>query len=313
MSNSHPIIAITGSSGAGTTMVRNAFSEIFLRENIKAAYVDGDSFLRYERNEMAQVIDKAAQEGKHISHFGPDACRFDQLQALFKHYSETGKGAFRHYVHEDTAVQHKQAAGTFTAEKNIDDDTDLMIYEGLHGGVMARTWTRRSMTASHNPVVIERRNQDDRNRGIDVAQYVDFLIGVVPVVNLEWIQKIHRDKQVKGIGETDTTETILRRLQDYIYFMAPQFSLTDINFQRVPLVDTSNPFAAIDVPTAAESMLVVRFRDPKLYDFGSLLEKFDNAFMSRPNTMVIPGGKLRMALEIICTPRIQDMISARQA
>lgn len=313
MSKTHPIIAITGSSGAGTTMVRNAFSEIFLRENINAAYIDGDSFLRYERDEMTQVIQKAQQEGKHISHFGPDACRFDQLEALFKSYSETGNGLYRHYVHEDTVNLHNQPAGTFTDEQPLPDDTDLMIYEGLHGGVMARTWTRRSMTPSHNPVVIERRNQDDRNRGVDVAQYVDFLIGIVPVVNLEWIQKIHRDKQVKGIREGDTTDTILRRLQDYIYFMTPQFSLTDINFQRVPLVDTSNPFIALDVPTPAESMLVVRFRDPELYDFNALLEKFDNAFMSRPNTMVIPGGKLRMALEIVCTPRIQALIADRKA
>ncbi len=310
MSVSHPVIAITGSSGAGTSTIRDAFAEIFLRERINAAFIDGDSFLRYERDEMATVIDKANQEGRPISHFGPDTNRFDLLEQLFKQYGESGTGKLRQYVHEDAQDLYQQAAGTFTPEADIENDTDLLIYEGLHGGVISRTWTRRRMSSSHNPVVVERRNQTNSNKGVDVAQYVDFLIGVVPVVNLEWIQKIHRDANIKGIATEQSTDTILRRLQDYIYFMTPQFSLTDINFQRVPLVDTSNPFAAIDIPSAEESMLVVRFRDPEKYPLHSFLEKFDGAFMSRPNTLVIPGGKLRMALEIICTHRIQELVAA---
>lgn len=310
MSVTHPIIAITGSSGAGTSMIRDAFAEIFLREKIHAAFIDGDSFLRYERDEMADAIKNANQEGRPISHFGPDANRFDLLETLFKDYSESGTGNIRQYVHEDTSKLYEQAAGTFTPEQELPTATDLLIYEGLHGGVIAKTWTRRRMSSSHNPVVIERRNQSNSKKGVDVAQYVDFLIGVVPVVNLEWIQKIHRDNKIKGIPIEETTTTILRRLQDYIYFMTPQFSLSDINFQRVPLVDTSNPFSAMDVPTAAESMLIVRFREPEKYDLQSYLEKFDNSFMSRPNTLVIPGGKLRMALEAICTQRIQELVAA---
>ncbi len=310
MSVSHPVIAITGSSGAGTSTVRDAFAEIFHRQGINAAFIDGDSFLRHEREEMAEVIEKANQEGKPISHFGPDTNRFDLLESLFKQYGELGTGRIRQYVHEDGQNQHQQAAGTFTPEADIPKNTDLLIYEGLHGGVISRTWTRRRMSSSHNPIVVERRNQANSNKGVDVAQYVDFLIGVVPVVNLEWIQKIHRDSKIKGIAIEQCTTTILRRLQDYIYFMTPQFSLTDINFQRVPLVDTSNPFTAIDVPSADESMLVVRFRDPNKYPLQTFLEKFDGAFMSRPNTLVIPGGKLRMALEVICTHRIQELVTA---
>ncbi len=310
MSISHPVIAITGSSGAGTSTIRDAFAEIFLREHIKAAFIDGDSFLRYERTEMVTVIEKANQAGKPVSHFGPDTNRFDLLEKLFQQYGESGTGQVREYVHEDDQKRLNQAAGTFTPEIDIPNDTDLLIYEGLHGGVISRTWTRRRMSSSHNPVVVERRNQANSKKGIDVAQHVDFLIGVVPVVNLEWIQKIHRDSKIKGHAAEQITTTILRRLQDYIYFMTPQFSLTDINFQRVPLVDTSNPFTAVDVPTAEESMLIVRFRDPEKYPLQIYLEKFEGAFMSRPNTLVIPGGKLRMALEIICTQRIQDLVTA---
>lgn len=310
MSIAHPVIAITGSSGAGTSMIRDAFAEIFLRENIHAAFISGDSFLRHERQEMAAAIQAANKKNKPISHFGPDVNRFDLLETLFKDYSATGKGRVRQYVQEDTVDLYQQTAGTFTDEEDLPEATDLLIYEGLHGGVVANTWTRRQMSSSHNPMVVERRNQANSNKGVDIAQYVDLLIGIVPVVNLEWIQKIHRDKQIKGIAIETTTTTILRRLQDYIYFMTPQFSLTDINFQRVPLVDTSNPFMTMDIPTAAESMLIVRFREPERYNLQHYLEKFDNAFMSRPNTLVIPGGKLRMALEIICAERIKELVSA---
>jgi len=310
MSREHPVIAITGSSGAGTTTVRDAFGDIFRRENITPAYIDGDSFLRHDRTAMAEAIEKANLENRPISHFGPDANRFDLLEGLFKEYSESGTGSVRHYVNEDTASHYNQAPGTFTAEASIPGNTDLLLYEGLHGGVVAKTWTRRRMSASHNPVVIERR-KDSNKTGVDVAQYVDFMVGVVPVVNLEWIQKIHRDKHIKGITAEESATTILRRLRDYTHFMTPQFSLTDINIQRVPLVDTSNPFIATEVPTPAESMLVIRFREPQHYDFDNLLEKFENAFMSRPNTMVVPGGKLRMALAIICTPRIKQIIAEK--
>ena len=310
MSITHPVVAITGSSGAGTSTIRDAFAEIFLREAINAAFIDGDSFLRYDREDMAIVIEESNREGKPISHFGPETNRFDLLEKLFKQYGESATGRVRHYVREDTQDLYHQEAGTFTAEQDIPQNTDLLIYEGLHGGVISRSWTRRRMSSSHNPVVVERRNRDGGHKGIDVAQHVDFLIGIVPVVNLEWIQKIHRDSKIKGIASEEVTTTILRRLQDYIYFMTPQFSATDINFQRVPLVDTSNPFSAMDVPSAEESMLVVRFRDPEKYPLHAFMEKFDGAFMSRPNTLVIPGGKLRMALEVICTQRIQELIIA---
>lgn len=308
MSEKHPIIAITGSSGAGTTTIRNAFGNVFFKENINAAYVDGDSFLRYEREEMSHVIEESNITGKPISHFGPDANRFDQLEALFREYAEHGTGKVRKYVKETDPEAATQKPGTFLEETQLENDTDLLLYEGLHGGVVARTWTRRRMSPSHNPVVKERRQRNSGKPGVDVAQHVDLLIGVVPVVNLEWIQKIHRDLKIHGTAVEETTTTILRRLQDYIYFMTPQFSLTDINFQRVPLVDTSNPFVAREVPTPSESMLVIRFREPERYDFDEYLEMFEGSFMSRPNTMVVPGGKLSMAIGAICAPRVQKLV-----
>ena len=312
MSKKFPIVAVTGSSGAGTTTVRNAFHGIFRREGISGAFVEGNAFLRYEGKEMDRLIREAQAQEKNLSHFGPELNQFDRLEALFKEYSEHGTGEVRHYVTQGEQEQFGLPPGTFTPWRQIPADTDLLFYEGLHGGVVARTWTRRKMSPSHNPHVIERRNARDGNNGVDVAQYVDLLLGVVPVVNLEWIQKIHRDTNVKGHSPEAVSDTILRRLRDYVDYITPQFSLSDINFQRVPVVDTSNPFIARDVPTLAESVVVIRFREPEKFDFPNLLRRIQDSYMSRPNTMVIPGGKMLLAMEIICTPLVHELIEKRK-
>jgi len=306
-----PIVAVTGSSGAGTTTVRNAFHGIFRREGISGAFVEGNAFLRYEGKEMDRLIREAQAQEKNLSHFGPELNQFDRLEALFKEYSEHGTGEVRHYVTQGEQEQFGLPPGTFTPWRQIPADTDLLFYEGMHGGVVATTWTRRKMSPSHNPHVIERRNALDGNNGVDVAQYVDLLLGVVPVVNLEWIQKIHRDTNVKGHSPEAVSDTILRRLRDYVDYITPQFSLSDINFQRVPVVDTSNPFIARDVPTLAESVVVIRFREPEKFDFPNLLRRIQDSYMSRPNTMVIPGGKMLLAMEIICTPLVHELIEKR--
>jgi phosphoribulokinase len=131
------------------------------------------------------------------------------------------------------------------------------------------------------------------------------------VVNLEWIQNIHRDTSVKGHTPEAVIDSILRRLRDYTHYITPQFSITDINFQRVPVVDTSNPFIARDVPSADESVVVIRFREPGKYYFPNILKRIHDSYMSRPNTMVIPGGKMRLALEIVCTPLVHEMLEKR--
>ena len=307
MSQLHPIVAITGSSGAGTTTVRQAFQDIFRRQNIRAATVEGNAFLRYERDEMNRFIAKSQSEGRQYSHFGPETNLFNRLETLFKEYGEQGAGMTRFYVNEENHHALGQAPGTFTPWAPLPANSDLLFYEGLHGGVVARDWTRRKMSPSNNPWVVERR-QANGDGGVDVAQYVDLLVGVVPVVNLEWIQKIHRDTRVKGFTPEAVTDSILRRMRDYVHFVAPQFSITDINFQRVPVVDTSNPFMARDIPTPDESIVVIRFREPRKFNFPNLLKRLPGSFMSRPNSMVIPGGKMQMAMEIICTPLIQALV-----
>ncbi|MHB8743187.1 MAG: phosphoribulokinase [Sulfuricaulis sp.] len=312
MSNKFPIVAVTGSSGAGTTTVLHAFRDIFRREGISAAFVEGNAFLRYEQDEMNRVFRQAQAEGKLLSHFGPEVNLLDRLESLFKEYSEHGTGQVRHHVTENEYMQFGLPAGTFTPWRQIPADTDLLFYEGLHGGMVARTWTRRMMSPSHNPSVIERRKANDGHNGVDVAQYVDLLLGVVPVMNLEWIQKIHRDTSIKGHSPEAVTDTILRRLRDYTHYITPQFSLSDINFQRVPVVDTSNPFIARDVPTPDESVVVIRFREPAKFNFPNLMRRIHNSHMSRPNTMVIPGGKMQLAIELICTPLIHELIEMQK-
>lgn len=312
MSERHPIVAVTGSSGAGTTTVVQAFRDIFRREGITAAFVEGDAFLRYERDEMNEFIARGTAEGKSYSHFGPEANLFNRLEGLFKEYADGGSGMTRRYVTEENQADIGQQPGGFTPWTPLPHGTDLLFYEGLHGGVVARSWTRRHMSPSHNPWVIERRGEPG-DGGIDVAQHVDLLLGVVPVVNLEWIQKIHRDTRVKGHTPEAVTDTILRRMRDYVHFIVPQFSITDINFQRVPVVDTSNPFIARDVPTLDESIVVIRFREPHKFNFPNLLKRLHGSFMSRPNTLVIPGGKMQMAMEITCTPLIQELCEKKRA
>ncbi|MCW9025302.1 MAG: phosphoribulokinase [Gammaproteobacteria bacterium] len=287
MSAKHPVIAVTGSSGAGTTTVKNAFEHIFFREEINPLIIEGDSYHRFDRTEMKVAIEKFAKEGKQLSHFGPEANHFDLIAETFKSYGETGKCKRRYYLHSDEEAEpYNQKPGEFTAWQDIDIDTDVLFYEGLHGGVVAGD--------------------------IDVSKYVDLLVGVVPLVNLEWIQKIHRDNAQRGYSAEAIVDTILRRMDDYVHYITPQFSKTDINFQRVPTVDTSNPFIARDIPTPDESFIVIRFRDPKGVDFPYLLNMIPNSFMSRRNTIVVPGGKMGFAMELILSPKIHEMIEAKR-
>lgn len=289
MSRLHPIISVTGSSGAGTTSVMRTFEQIFRREGINVAYVEGDSFHRFDRTEMKAAIAQAHDRGDHtFSHFGPDANLFAELQTLFETYGDSGTGKVRKYLHDDKEAEpYGQDPGTFTPWEPVPDGTDLLFYEGLHGAVVT----------------------DE----VDIARYADLRIGVVPVVNLEWIQKLHRDKASRGYTSEAVTDTILRRMPDYVHYMCTQFSHTDVNFQRVPVVDTSNPFVARSIPTADESMLIIRFRDPHGIDFPYLLAMLHDSFMSRPNTIVCPGGKMDLAMQLIFTPMVLRLLERRRA
>ena len=309
MSVRHPIVAVTGMAGAGLSTVRHAFKDIFKRQDIKPAIVHGDTFRRFTDRQFAALLEEAKGSGRRISWFGPECNLFPELEAFFKTYGETGSGVVRDYAHNDTRGQTLGvAAGEFTPWHPLPAGSDVLFYEGQHGGLVAETWTRRKVDSRHFPPEIDRRVG---RKGIDVACHVDLLIGVVPAINLEWIQKIHRDVDRGYCSFEESVETILRRMDDYIHYIVPQFGLTDINIQRMPLVDTSNPFIARDVPVPAESMLVIHFRDSRRYNFPDMLRRIPGSFMSRPSTLVVPGGELKLALEVICAPLLQDMMEKR--
>jgi phosphoribulokinase len=287
MSVKHPIIAVTGSSGAGTTTVMKSFTHIFRREHINAQIVEGDAFHRYDRNGMRAAMQAHERDGApNFSHFGPQANLLEELEALFTRYGESGTGQLRHYVHDAAEAQrYKQDGGTFTPWEDVAPGTDLMFYEGLHGAAVT-----------------------DK---VDIARHADLLIGVVPIINLEWIQKLHRDQTMRGYSHEAVVDTILRRMPDYVNYICPQFSRTHVNFQRVPTVDTSNPFTAREIPQPDESFVVIRFARPKGIDFQYLLTMLHDSFMSRPNVIVVPGGKMGLAMQLIFTPMILQLIDRR--
>ena len=294
MSKKHPVVVVTGSSGAGTSTVKKALESIFHRHKINPALIEGDSFHRYDREAMRREMKRAHEADVNFSHFGATANQFELLEDLFHSYGEVGCGQKRFYLHNDEeASEHSKRlgvtleSGQFTPWEDIEPDTDLLFYEGLHGLV--------------------------KTGGVDMTRYADLKVGVVPVVNLEWIQKIHRDSAERGYQQDEVVDSILRRMPDYVKYITPQFSETDINFQRVATVDTSNPFIARDIPTLDESFVVIRFRKPDIRntDFTNLLSMISGSFMSRRNTIVVPGGKMGMAVEIILTPIILDLLEGR--
>ncbi|MFB3100718.1 MAG: phosphoribulokinase, partial [Gammaproteobacteria bacterium] len=265
--------------------VKNAFEIIFSHEGITPAFVEGDSYHRYNRQEMDDVVKTAELEGKSITHFGPEGNLFDELESLFQEYSQSGTGKRRYYIHDDTeAALRGTSTGMLTEWEDLPENTDLLFYEGLHGAVITD--------------------------GVNVHQYVDLLIGVTPIINLEWMQKIQRDKEYMGYSPEDATELILSRMHDYTHYITPQFSRTDINFQRVPTVDTSNPFAARKVPTNDESFVVIHIRNQEKIkvDFQDLLKMLDGSFMTTLNTIVVPAGKMIFAMQLITDPLIQDLM-----
>ncbi|TVP54630.1 MAG: phosphoribulokinase [Halomonadaceae bacterium] len=286
MSQRYPIIAVTGSSGAGTTTTGKAFSKIFASEQVQGTMVSGDSFHRYTRRQMSRVAEKG-QFGER-NHFAIAANHIDKLESLFHDYGSTGTGQYRHYVHDEDRelINAGYQPGEFTPWRSLPPETELLFYEGLHGGLITDRY--------------------------NVAQHVDLLIGVVPIVNLEWIQKIRRDTGVRGYAKEEVVETIINRMDDYVHDIVPQFANTHINFQRVPMVDTSNPFIVRDVPTDDESMIVIHFRDYTGVDFPRLLQMIQGSFMSRQDTLVIPGTKLTLAIDLVLRPRILELVQHRR-
>ena len=285
MSKKHPIISVTGSSGAGTTTIKNTFDQIFRREGITSVAIEGDAFHRFDRAGMkAEVARRIADGDPTFSHFSIEANELKRLEEVFRSYGTTGTGKKRHYVHDEKEGELWGAEpGTFTEWSDLAPGSDLLFYEGLHGAV--------------------------KTDEIDIAGQADLKIGVVPVINLEWTQKIHRDRASRGYSTEAVTDTILRRMHDYVHVICPQFTETDINFQRVPVVDTSNPFIARWIPTPDESLVVIRFKSPRGIDFPYLTQMIEGSWMSRANSIVIPGPKMDLAMQLILTPLVARMVS----
>jgi len=284
MSVKHPIIAVTGSSGAGTSTVKRTFDQIFRREDVTAVSIEGDAFHRFDRAAMKEELTKRKADGDEtFSHFSYEANELGELERVFREYGETGAGRTRHYVHDDEeAEKYGVAPGKFTAWSPFEENSVLLFYEGLHGAV--------------------------KNDEIDLPALADLTVGVVPVINLEWIQKIHRDRANRGYSTEAVTDVILRRMHAYVHCICPQFTRTDINFQRVPVVDTSNPFSARWIPTPDESLVVIRFADPRGIDFPYLTSMIHDSWMTRANSLVIPGGKMDLAMQLIFTPMVHRMV-----
>lgn len=288
VSERHPVIAVTGSSGAGTSTFMQVFERVAHQLDLNIAFVEGDAFHAYDREHMQAAVSRARIRGENFSHFGPQANLLDKLEALFANYGRKGTGKRRRYLHtESEAIEAGQPVGTFTPWEPLPPDTDMLVYEGLHGGVVTNE--------------------------LNIAQHVDLLIGVAPIVNLEWIQKIRRDTGERGHDPEEVTRTILRRMPDYVNYISPQFSRTDINFQRVPLVDVANPFMRADIPSAEESVVVVRFAESSRTrpDFGDWLARIPGAFATRADTIVVPGPQQPLAIELILRPAVEQLAARR--
>lgn len=290
MSVQHPIIGITGASGAGTSTAVKAFMRLFDELRIHGALVEGDAFHAYNRAQLRKTLERARIRSENFSLFSPGANLLERLEGLLREYGERGTGMIRHYLHrDDEAAAAGQAPGTFTPWERLPPETDLLFYEGLHGAFVG----------------------DE----VNIAAHMDLLIGVTPVINLEWIQKIKRDTDERGYHPEEVAHTILRRLPDYVNFIVPQFSRTDVNFQRVPLVDTSNPFASREIPLSEESLVVIHFNERSRVpaDFDMLLREVPGAMQSHAQTLVVPGPQQERAMELIFKPAIQQLIAARDA
>lgn len=283
MSKEFPIIAITGSSGSGSSQIAKAFEHIFFRERVKAAYIQGNAFRRYGRKEMKKETKKARKNGDNLSHFGPDANYLEKLDTLFFQYAATGTGVYRYFLHtEKAAEKYAQKVGTLSPWMEMDPDTDLLLYRGLHGCV--------------------------KTDEVNINRYPDLKIGVVPAINLEWIRRINRDAETRGHSLKAIRKSILDRMSDYVHYITPQFSRTHINIQMVPLVDTSNPFEIRQVPTVDECLLVMHFQKGPKPDFSKLMEHLPGAYLSRKNTLAIPGGKLTEAIEVAVIPLVHRLV-----
>lgn len=307
MSVQHPIVTVTGSSGAGTSFVKRAVEAIFDRESLNVAIIEGDSFHKYSRVDMrAKVAASKESGGPVLTHFSEHANEFQKLEALFKTYKETGTGKQRYYIHSDEeADEHNARLGTdfvpgeFTPWEDLPENTDILFYEGLHG-------------------MVKRMDHGPEEGKYDVSQHVDLGIGVAPVVNIEWMQKIYRDTSERPYSVGQVRDVIMERMDDYIEYIVPQFHRTHVNFQRIPLVDTSDPFStqtevAPMGPAPEDSLIITHVRHKDIEDLSTIVDQIEGAWLQNETTMICSGTQMVKAMDIIMTPIIQNLIAKKRA
>ena len=281
MSLKHPIIAITGSSGAGTTSVKHTFEQIFRREKINPVYIEGDAFHRWNRLEMREKMKEAAARGdNHYSHFGADANLFEELEKTLRRLRRDRQRA-------DAPLYPRRRRGREARRRAGHLHRMGRIHAGLGPAVLrGPARLRRDRQGQCRPAC---RSQDRRRAGASISNGSRSCTATAPRAAIP-----PRRSPTRSCGACPITSIT----------SCPQFTQTDINFQRVPTVDTSNPFIARWIPTPDESIVVIRFRDTHGIDFPYLLSMIHGSFMSRANSIVIPGGKLDIAMQLIFTPMI---------
>ncbi len=280
MSKLFPVIALTGASGAGKSNIKEIFTGIFDELDISVLYVEGDSFHKYNRVQMENLI----KSDNTLTHFSPKANLLKKLENVLSDFGSKGEATVRKYIHSsEEGREHSLSPGNFTAWQQTTRDHSMLFYEGLHGG--------------HS------------GRDANVLKHIDLLIGIAPVINLEWIQKLHRDIEVRGHSVEHTKNVILARMGDYFKYICPQFSKTDINIQRIPLTDTSNPFDVSEVPKISKSLAIIELKNETKFscDLIKISEEIKSSFMSSSNTLVVPGLALDTAIKKIFTPIIKTL------
>src|ERR1041384_474931 len=101
MSQRHPIVGVTGSSGAGTSSALRVFQRVIAPLGLTAAIVEGDAFHAYDREQLRRTLERALIRGENFSLFGPAANLLERLEALLREYGERGTGIARRYLHTE--------------------------------------------------------------------------------------------------------------------------------------------------------------------------------------------------------------------
>ena len=166
MSAKHPVIAVTGFSGAGTTTTGVAFRKIFQQLNIRAAELEATASTLHPAGN-GRGDPQGARSGRDISYFGPgpttSACCSRALSSTAKRHRPFAQ-----------VPAHLRRSGAYNPGAGHLHPVGATA--GADRRAVLRGAARRCGREHH-----------------DVASHVDLLVGVVPIVNLEWIQKLIRD------------------------------------------------------------------------------------------------------------------------